>query len=731
MPGEIIIGESPEGAYIYKATLKVMLEEDYLNQKTEKPKNRKTEIYNFSDPRLKELNQYSTQLIKETIIPKLTYEVNTSKRYAPLRQVYYSLILAQWFKQKYGRFRSTRTQEHKPEQENPYIKLINSGDLTNLAAKEPYDKQSYFQQYQKSFKDGEYNLQEPVHTPAGQSIRRYVSGGIGPLDCSSAINAGKVNIANRDIRRQYLTVSHIKDKTTTLSSPLRSHSSRSAIKAALRVMRGFTFPESNIPSDGILNIPYSVISTEANNVPESIDLILKLKICSGREYKNFHFYDMRSFKDTRFRNAIYIRDIKTKKDVLIGLKLGFKDEIFIDWLIDEESILTNYKISADIETDEDGKRFLPLDISKTLKAIWRVSDLILETETSIDQSRAKKFAKDVIGLYQKGRLTESFIMDKITATFGQELVAPEKELLRKIVVLDTTEDGLANHLREFRLLLYRHNIVLNDRGRSAKIIKSLGNFIKKTEMLTDILSPEEGAAIKNVFLRLERVIRNVSSAITKEEFLTEDEKQNTSASSAAENSFQEKKEIIKGLIGKISDNKRACQYRAIELARKLNELFPGMDCQVYYFIENDDMGQEIYRHYFVKTTNMNYVFDAALDANKYKNILPNQSGIYLMSENIIEQVYGHSFVILPKDLDKFMEQMKGSQSDKGGIDFTRPEIVTRQMDGLGSLAGSPLSINPNLDFEAEWGGIQAVFNAGSGLRPGGWLNSRFLPEPAH
>ena len=59
--------------------------------------------------------------------------------------------------------------------------------------------------------------------------------------------------------------------------------------------------------------------------------------------------------------------------------------------------------------------------------------------------------------------------------------------------------------------------------------------------------------------------------------------------------------------------------------------------------------------------------------------------------------------------------MKGSQSDKGGIDFTRPEIVTRQMDGLGSLAGSPLSINPNLDFEAEWGGIQAVFNAG--IRP--------------
>ena len=65
VPGEIIIREAPDNAYIYKATLKVMLEEDYLRGTTIN--------YSFNDPRLKEMNQYSTQLIKETIIPKLTY----------------------------------------------------------------------------------------------------------------------------------------------------------------------------------------------------------------------------------------------------------------------------------------------------------------------------------------------------------------------------------------------------------------------------------------------------------------------------------------------------------------------------------------------------------------------------------------------------------------------------------------------------------------------------------
>ena len=99
--------------------------------------------------------------------------------------MYYSLILAQWFKQ------VTKSQGHQsPEQNNPYIKRIDSGDLTNLVSKEPYDKQDYFQQYQKSFKDGEYNLTKPTYTPYGQSIRRYMSGGMmfGTEQVSSAIS---------------------------------------------------------------------------------------------------------------------------------------------------------------------------------------------------------------------------------------------------------------------------------------------------------------------------------------------------------------------------------------------------------------------------------------------------------------------------------------------------------------------------------------------------------------
>lgn len=174
VPDEIVIREAPNNAYIYKATLKVMLEEDYLKVDSRTPAclpagktvDSVAVNYDFKDPRLKELNKYSTELIKELIIPKITNEINNAKRYASLRQVYYSLIMAQWFKQKFhGR-------------EGLYSQLINKQDLTGLTLNQNWSKTTYFKEYQASFKQGEYNLQEPVRTPFGQTIRTYFSGGV-------------------------------------------------------------------------------------------------------------------------------------------------------------------------------------------------------------------------------------------------------------------------------------------------------------------------------------------------------------------------------------------------------------------------------------------------------------------------------------------------------------------------------------------------------------------------
>ncbi|MGD0336391.1 MAG: transaldolase family protein [Candidatus Omnitrophota bacterium] len=157
VPNEVIIRYTGDSAYVYKATLKVMLEQDYLKNSAD---------YNFKDARLKQLNEYASELVRKDIIPDLTKEVNSSQRYAQLRQVYYSLILAQWFKGHSGT-------------SNAYYKgKIDSRDLSGLESKESWSKNTYFQEYKKSFSNGEYNISEPVHTAAGQVIRNYFSGGI-------------------------------------------------------------------------------------------------------------------------------------------------------------------------------------------------------------------------------------------------------------------------------------------------------------------------------------------------------------------------------------------------------------------------------------------------------------------------------------------------------------------------------------------------------------------------
>ncbi len=182
VPGEIIVRESQDSAYIYKATLKVMLEQDYLKNQEGKGIGTGTGIgidYSFKDERSKALNEYSTQLIRELIIPKLTKEVNSSKRYASFRQVYYSLILSRWFKNRFKGLSPSKLSESTLKGTVPaFSALIDSKDLTNLISKDTWSKTDYFKQYQKSFSEGEYNVKEPVYTPTGQVIRSYFSGGI-------------------------------------------------------------------------------------------------------------------------------------------------------------------------------------------------------------------------------------------------------------------------------------------------------------------------------------------------------------------------------------------------------------------------------------------------------------------------------------------------------------------------------------------------------------------------
>ncbi len=159
VPGEIILRETASDVYIYKATINVMLEEDYIK---DYPR------FNFKDKRMKELNEHASRLMREIIIPRLVKEVNTAKRYARLRQVFYSLVMAKWFKE---RFKNSSGR---------YVRLINQGRLEGLLSKEKWSVKPYFEAYQKSFQEGEYEIK--VFGKGGSNkVRVYFSGGALPM----------------------------------------------------------------------------------------------------------------------------------------------------------------------------------------------------------------------------------------------------------------------------------------------------------------------------------------------------------------------------------------------------------------------------------------------------------------------------------------------------------------------------------------------------------------------
>ncbi len=155
VPDEAIVMETDDGAFVVSSKLKVLLENDYYSSKLSLkgtiPKAQQDQIQGLSE-----------QLMREIIIPEITKEVNSGETFAPLRQIYNSLILAQWFKRKYRNSQSI------------YSQAIGKGSTQGLESQLPWEKQAIWQDYLKSYKQGEYNFKDKIF---GLN-RMYFSGGM-------------------------------------------------------------------------------------------------------------------------------------------------------------------------------------------------------------------------------------------------------------------------------------------------------------------------------------------------------------------------------------------------------------------------------------------------------------------------------------------------------------------------------------------------------------------------
>jgi len=154
-------------AYVVESRLKVMLEGDYLSLE-------KHEGIQSKQIRRDAINGVSTsQIVRAIVIPELTKEVNEGKNFAQLRQVYHSLILADWYKKKIRESILTQTYADKK-------KVAGIGYEKSLTSPE-----YIYQRYLQAFKKGVYNYIKEDTTPdsfnssraSHPMVRKYFSGG--------------------------------------------------------------------------------------------------------------------------------------------------------------------------------------------------------------------------------------------------------------------------------------------------------------------------------------------------------------------------------------------------------------------------------------------------------------------------------------------------------------------------------------------------------------------------
>ncbi|MBP9855629.1 MAG: hypothetical protein KBD53_12240, partial [Candidatus Omnitrophica bacterium] len=166
LPDKALVYENEDTAYVLESHLKVMLEVDYLAMKNNLD-NKIIVTDQLQEEKIKELNNVSSQIIREIIIPEIEKEVNEGKNFAKLRQVYHSLILAKWYKDSLKE--SIINREYSDQKK-----------VAGVAVNDKQVNEKIYEQYLKAFKDGVFNyIKEDYDTATREIIpRQYFSGGM-------------------------------------------------------------------------------------------------------------------------------------------------------------------------------------------------------------------------------------------------------------------------------------------------------------------------------------------------------------------------------------------------------------------------------------------------------------------------------------------------------------------------------------------------------------------------
>ena len=127
-----------------------------------------------------ELKVESELAVYAELMPALTDKINNSEEFLPLRQMFYSVLLAQWFKRKFF--------------DSELAFYYDTEKSSGLDIADPALKENIFNRYTESLKNGIYEIERKEKDPLSfrKIKRRYFSGGVRVSLGSAELNTGEI-----------------------------------------------------------------------------------------------------------------------------------------------------------------------------------------------------------------------------------------------------------------------------------------------------------------------------------------------------------------------------------------------------------------------------------------------------------------------------------------------------------------------------------------------------------
>lgn len=416
VPGNTKVFENAQSAFITEARLNVMSETDYLAAK----KNQQIK---------------SSSANTQVLTSEIEKQVNSGHHFAELRQIYYSLILGTWFKQKF--------------MHSLYYHYINQEKMSGIDIEDPSIKEKIWKLYCQSFEKGVYKL---TNKSEG---RVYSSGGLA-LDVIGFTTAPMENLEKQDV------VASAIGELSVISSNIiafdgeneiisSSVSNEEKIEQLLESSRGLIRTEDIAAIDSYLynktkkeKTNYAFVSLRSQQQLDALSKLIKVENGDYRlidgpvydviknggvlllDYDNSHPTLIEGFNSLFDKNPFYkdIENVSPQLKVLAAMKEQKKSHLDSNGFLDLDSTARSRFFVSD---KVDLTYIDPLSLIETINTTSRIDSIDIQLDSAPDFENvligSADFTADGGVVFKQGKLVNA-ILENMSRLNNNQQVLP-------------------------------------------------------------------------------------------------------------------------------------------------------------------------------------------------------------------------------------------------------------------------------------------------------------------